>query len=205
MQFAKSFFPTECQKRRSDDFFSTDFDVDDDVGDYIYVDEEESYEELPTAQPLVRDSDYVRAGGPNPSWFQRGREGGRHGNVDKFFTINGNPFWPFGFGGGSRKKPRAPPRDSGQKKILVGDSGLCGTGSCEFVLFCMVGGGRFTGGCGGLLYGCCERPDTLQSHQVAHKVREKQKVRQVHSQIFPRKAGENTSLAILVGHWKTRT
>ena len=132
---------------------------------------DEGAEFLPTAQPLVRDSDYVRVGGPNPSWFQRGREGhGRHGNVDKFFSIGGNPFWPFSLGGGARK-PRPPPRDNGQKKILVGDSGQCGTGSCEFVLLCMLGGGRLTGGCGGLLYGCCERPGTLQPIQVAHKVR----------------------------------
>ena len=159
-----------------EDFFTTDdvfgADDDDDVGDYIYVDDDVS-EELPSALPLVRDSDYIRASGPNPpEWFQRGREGhNRHGNVDKFFTIggSGNPFWPFGFGSG--RKPRPPPRDNGQKKILVGDSGLCGTGKCEFVLACMLAGGKFTGGCGGFLYGCCERPGTLQSFQVAQKVR----------------------------------
>ena len=159
------------------DFFATDDvfggDDDDDVGDYIYVDDDVS-EELPSALPLVRDSDYIRASGPNPpEWFQRGREGhNRHGNVDKFFTIgSGNPFWPFGFGSGGGRKPRPPPRDNGQKKILVGDSGLCGTGKCEFVLACMLAGGKFTGGCGGFLYGCCERPGTLQSFQVAQKVR----------------------------------
>ena len=150
-------------------------DGDEDDSDYIYVDDGGA-ESLPTAQPLVRDSDYVRVGGPNPSWFQRGREGpGRglrgHGNVDKFFSIGGsNPFWPFSLGAPRKPRPLPPPRDNGQKKILVGDNGQCGTGSCEFVLLCMLGGGRLTGGCGGFLYGCCERPGTLQSYQVAHKV-----------------------------------
>ena len=58
------------------------------------------------------------------------------------------------------RKPPPPQRNrSPAPKAFVGDQHQCGTGSCEFFLFCWLSGGRMEGSCGGFLFSCCLRPD----------------------------------------------
>ncbi|ROT73483.1 Serine proteinase stubble [Penaeus vannamei] len=45
------------------------------------------------------------------------------------------------------------------KRLFLGDQSLCYSGSCEFFLFCWLGGGLIDGGCGGFLFACCSRPN----------------------------------------------
>ena len=58
-----------------------------------------------------------------------------------------------------RRKPNRP-----RQKFFVGDPSQCITGSCEFFLFCWLGGGVVEGDCGGFLMSCCNRPN-----KVGHK------------------------------------
>ena len=57
--------------------------------------------------------------------------------------------------------PQTVPRNSqsAPSKTFVGDQHQCGVGSCEFFLFCWLGGGIIEGNCGGFLFSCCLRPD----------------------------------------------
>ena len=62
-----------------------------------------------------------------------------------------------------------PPRQKtspAHPKFFVGDQHQCGTGSCEFVLFCWLSGGIIDGACGGFLYACCLRPDGGRNSEV---------------------------------------
>ena len=69
----------------------------------------------------------------------------------------------FGPSGSSRRRPPT-------KKLLVGDQHRCGVGQCEFFLFCWLGGGVVSGGCGGFLFACCQRPHTLGSEVYVKQV-----------------------------------
>ena len=73
---------------------------------------------------------------------------------------------------GKNRKPTpsatrpSPPAGSGSNrnrspapKAFVGDQHQCGTGSCEFFLFCWLSGGQIEGSCGGFLFACCLRAD----------------------------------------------
>ena len=62
----------------------------------------------------------------------------------------------------------SPPRKTSpaHPKFFVGDQHQCGTGSCEFVLFCWLSGGIIDGACGGFLYACCLRPDGGRNSEV---------------------------------------
>ena len=115
----------------------------------------------------VRDDDFYTRGGPNPSATWGGSSHGSHEGADKFWTVSSqrSPFWfPF------RPIPRPPRKSPPQKKLLVGDQGYCGTGSCEFFLFCMLGGGVVESGCGGFLFACCQRPGQVGSDVIASRV-----------------------------------
>ena len=113
----------------------------------------------------VRDEDFYERGGPNPTWG--GSSHGSYENTDKFWTVSGqrSPFW-FPFRPIPRPQRQSPPK----KKLLVGDQGYCGTGSCEFFLFCMLGGGVVESGCGGFLFACCHRPGQVGSDVIAQRV-----------------------------------
>ena len=114
----------------------------------------------------VRDDDFYTRGGPNPTWG--GASHGSFENTDKFWTVSGqrSPFWfPF-----RPIPPRQQRHGPPKKKLLVGDQGYCGTGSCEFFLFCMLGGGVVESGCGGFLFACCQRPNQVGSDVIASRV-----------------------------------
>lgn len=99
-------------------------------------------------------------------------------NDDKFWGGPSPFFFPdFGFGRPSRpvsaasvKRPfrrHRPPAP----KTFVGDQHQCSTGSCEFFLFCWLGGGIIQGNCGGFLFACCLRPDGgRNSEAIVEKV-----------------------------------
>ena len=120
----------------------------------------------------VHDEDfYTRGdtrGGPSPSATWGGSSHGSYEGSDKFWSVSGqrSPFWfPF------RSLPPRPKRHSApKKKLLVGDQGYCGTGSCEFFLFCWLGGGIIEGGCGGFLFACCHRSGQIGADKIAEKV-----------------------------------
>ena len=73
---------------------------------------------------------------------------------------------PSHFGSPARPSRRRPPT----KKLLVGDQHKCGVGQCEFFLFCWLGGGVVSGGCGGFLFACCQRPNSLGSEVYVKQV-----------------------------------
>ena len=151
-------------------------------------------ETLPKPLHLVRDDDF-RIGGPNPVSFW----------IDPSFWGRGPPSWgqsggggfggrPYGArpqhhhnggGGGLRGRRQRPPK----KKFFVGDQHQCGAGSCEFFLFCWMSGGIVSGGCGGFLFACCQRPATVGSEvylkQVSPKRLQKYGGKKGH---FPRSA-----------------
>lgn len=135
-----------------------------DRGSYEYEYVDDAAEVLPAPQPLVRDEDFFLQQGPSADATWPLRQSGDRPR-DKFFNLNGrSPFWfPFG---------SPPPRrdDVPKKKLLVGDQEQCGTGSCEFLLFCMLGGGTPQGACGGLLFACCQRPGAPTRETVIEKV-----------------------------------
>ena len=117
-------------------------------------------------------------GGPNPFFFPdfgfgRPRQVSvsavrpvpfRHRPTSTSVSGTGNP--------GKNRKPTpsatrpSPPAGSGSNrnrspapKAFVGDQHQCGTGSCEFFLFCWLSGGQIEGSCGGFLFACCLRAD----------------------------------------------
>lgn len=47
-----------------------------------------------------------------------------------------------------------------RQRLIWGDSAQCYSGSCEFFLFCWLGGGLIEKGCGGFLFACCQRQTT---------------------------------------------
>ncbi|ODM91975.1 Serine proteinase stubble [Orchesella cincta] len=47
-----------------------------------------------------------------------------------------------------------------RQRFIWGDSAQCYSGSCEFFLFCWLGGGLIEKGCGGFLFACCQRQTT---------------------------------------------
>ena len=101
-------------------------------------------EYLPSASALVSKDQYQY--GPSPdSWNTHERF---------FFTLPGF----------RRRAP--PPRD----KFFVGDQSQCLTGSCEFFLFCWLGGGIVEGGCGGFMMSCCNRPNTVGHKAIVTQV-----------------------------------
>ncbi|CAG7822522.1 unnamed protein product, partial [Allacma fusca] len=46
------------------------------------------------------------------------------------------------------------------RRLIFGDASSCYSGSCEFFLFCWLGGGLIEKGCGGFLFACCQRPSS---------------------------------------------
>jgi len=156
------------------------YDNDDDGSEFAFHDEESSEEYY--SPHLVRES---VDGGPNPVGFW----------LDpSFWTGGGGGGWgPFG-GRPQRRPPkhrprpprhrpfpssfghhRPPPSSQGKrfpprKKTFVGDQHQCSTGSCEFFLFCWLGGGVVKGGCGGFLFACCQRPQALGHDVVLARV-----------------------------------
>ncbi len=68
-----------------------------------------------------------------------------------------------------RRRPPPPPPPS-HDKFFVGDPSQCTTGSCEFFLFCWLGGGVVEGGCGGFLQSCCNRPNQVGAKTIVTQV-----------------------------------
>lgn len=113
------------------DFFGDDEDFFGELND-------DSFEEfLPSASALVSKDDFRH--GPSPDAWNT--------NERFFFTLPGF----------THRRRAPPPRD----KFFVGDQAQCLTGSCEFFLFCWLGGGIVEGGCGGFMMSCCNRPNTV--------------------------------------------
>jgi len=111
----------------------------DDFDDF-FSNEENIFEEFPpSASALVSNDDFRY--GPHPqSW---------NNQYERFFFTRPQ----------RRRKPHRP-----RQKLFVGDPSQCTTGSCEFFLFCWLGGGVVEGDCGGFLMSCCNRPN-----KVGHK------------------------------------
>ena len=123
-------------------------------------------EKLPVPQHLVRDEDVIRFGGPSPDGLWS----------DEKFWGGGLPqFFGGAFGGNNNNNNhpqvhRQPPPsrqgvrrpqvgvDHPKKRQFVGDQHQCGSGSCEFFLFCWISGGVVEGSCGGFVFACCKRP-----------------------------------------------
>jgi hypothetical protein len=151
------------------------------VDDLDTLDREEP---LPKPEHLVRDADVFRFGGPSADglWSDEKFWGGS--GLPHFF---GNAFGSGGGNGGARPPPfRGHPQGSGhvarrphqvgdqpKKRMVVGDQHQCGSGSCEFFLFCWLSGGVVEGGCGGFLFACCKRPQAQDygSKIIAAQVR----------------------------------
>jgi hypothetical protein len=154
-------------------------------------------EALPQAAALVQDRSFQVQNGANefgPNTAVNSWTAASTNTDDKFWTGGPSPFFfpDFGFGRPrqvsasavrpfrhSRPKPEVvhrkppPPRNrSPAPKAFVGDQHQCGTGSCEFFLFCWLSGGRIEGSCGGFLFACCLRPDGggRNSEAIAEKV-----------------------------------
>lgn len=132
-------------------------------------------EVLPAPQSLVRDDDYGEGGGPNPVGFW----------IDSSFWGSAPMWGPFGGrplgggngggGGGHISRPirqQQRKRSRPKKKFFVGDQHQCGTGTCEFFLFCWLSGGIIEGGCGGFLFACCQRPHAVGSDVIVQRVSE---------------------------------
>ena len=136
-------------------------------------------ESLPVPEALVTDKDYkVSSGGDNHNVW----------SDEKFWGSGPSPFFfpnifapprpsaavvrPFrGHHLPISQHPplhSSPPRKTSpaHPKFFVGDQHQCGTGSCEFVLFCWLSGGIIDGACGGFLYACCLRPDGGRNSEV---------------------------------------
>ena len=99
---------------------------------------------LPSASALVSKDEYQHQ--PEPDAWNT--------NERFFFTLPGF----------RRRAP--PPRD----KFFVGDQAQCLTGTCEFFLFCWLGGGIVEGGCGGFMMSCCNRPNTVGHKTIVLQV-----------------------------------
>ena len=122
------------------DFFGDDEDFFGELND-------DSFEEfLPSASALVSKDDFRH--GPSPDAWNT--------NERFFFTLPGF----------SHRRRAPPPRD----KFFVGDQAQCLTGSCEFFLFCWLGGGIVEGGCGGFMMSCCNRPNTVGHKTIVLQV-----------------------------------
>jgi hypothetical protein len=118
-------------------------------------------EARPSASRLVRDRDFeVRSNAQHNVWS------------DEKFWGGPSPFFFPSFGlGPSRPAVRPFRRRQPAPKLFVGDQHQCATGSCEFFLFCWLGGGLIEGACGGFLFACCQRPDGGKaSEAIAAKV-----------------------------------
>ncbi len=122
---------------------------------------EDELEELPSPARLIRDDDFNQGSGPSPTQFW---------SDEKFWGGRSPFFFPFG-------RPPPPRRPHGihrgqNPKVFVGDQHQCGTGSCEFFLFCWMSGGLIEGSCGGFLFACCQRPDAggPNSQAIVNKV-----------------------------------
>ena len=120
--------------------------------------------------------------GPNPVgfWLDSNFWGsGGRGHTSSSSSSSWGPF------GGRPSRPRRPqhhrpapaPRpfrsspSCPRKKIFVGDQHQCSTGSCEFFVFCWLGGGIVESACGGFLFACCTRPtDTRNTEAVVARV-----------------------------------
>ena len=122
-------------------------------------------ETLPQAEPLIENKNYQVT-----SWS---------GNNDDKLWGGGGPspfFFPdFGFTRARPvpasvvrpyRRPFHPPPQTSAPKTFVGDQHQCATGSCEFFLFCWLGGGLIEGSCGGFLFACCQRPDGGRNSEV---------------------------------------
>ena len=141
------------------------------------LENESDSEALPAAQPLVQDRDFQVNqfpltnwdddkvwGGPSPFFFPDFAGFLRPRPVPAS-AVRPQPF---------RRKPPPPPRTprNPAPRLFVGDQHQCGVGSCEFFLFCWLGGGIIEGNCGGFLFSCCLRPDGggRNSEILANKV-----------------------------------
>ncbi len=158
---------------------------------------DEDAESLPLPLRLVRESSYEGEedefgdGGPSPVgfWIDPTFWGRRPGSGGRWGPFGGRPRRPpkrrprpppprpqqhheFDFGGFSHSPP--PPRKHSRqpphKKLFVGDQHQCSTGSCEFFLFCWLGGGIIEGGCGGFLFACCQRPRSVGTDVIVARV-----------------------------------
>ena len=169
----------------------------------------------PTNQPALPPATQVLRGGspgsgPNPVGFWLDNDFWTTGSLSSG-SPPGSPSWgPFGgrptsglrpprphhsrpsssfpashaFGGG---RPTSHRRRPPTKKLLVGDQHKCGVGQCEFFLFCWLGGGVVSGGCGGFLFACCQRPNSLGSEvyvkQVSPQKRQSHMMSQIRSDV----------------------
>jgi len=135
-------------------------------------------EPLPRPEHLVRDADVIRFGGPSAEglWSDEKFWGG---GLPNFFgsAFGGNPARPpfRGHNPSTGHVARRPHQvgDQPKKRMVVGDQHQCGSGSCEFFLFCWLSGGLVEGGCGGFLFACCKRPQAQDygSKVIAAQVR----------------------------------
>ena len=131
-------------------------------------------ERLPRPQHLIRDEDVFRYGGPNADGLW---------SDEKFWGPGIPQFFGSAFGGNPSPRPasaqrhggavRRPPQvrsDQPKKRQVVGDQHQCGSGSCEFFLFCWLSGGTVEGTCGGFVFACCKRPQLYQNYEESPKV-----------------------------------
>ena len=142
-----------------------------DTLDNLEDESNDNEERLPIPQHLVRDEDVFRYGGPSPDglWSDDKFWGaGIPGFFGSAFGSNPPPR-PQRHGGGSRRPPQVR-HDQPKKRQFVGDQHQCGTGSCEFFLFCWLSGGVVDGGCGGFVFACCKRPQQFQNYDESPKV-----------------------------------
>ena len=140
--------------------------------------QQQRQERLPVPQHLVRDEDVFRFGGPSPDglWSDEKFWGG---GLPQFFggAFGGNnqhhqqarPAAPPQRHGGGKRRPQVGPNEL-KKRQFVGDQHQCGSGSCEFFLFCWLSGGVVEGGCGGFVFSCCKRPTAAAAsyHEPAY-------------------------------------
>jgi len=116
--------------------------------DDFYEDEEDELEDedglMPSASALVSKDDFRHGLSPE-SWGSQERF---------FFTVP------------QQRRRRPPPPPPTHDKFFVGDQSQCSTGSCEFFLFCWLGGGVVEGGCGGFLQSCCNRPNQVGAKTI---------------------------------------
>ena len=103
-----------------------------------------------------------------------------------FFSVHRHGLGPESWAGGSQERffftlphqqqqqspprRRRPPANGPHDKFFVGDQSQCATGSCEFFLFCWLGGGVVEGGCGGFLQSCCNRPNQVGAKTIVTQV-----------------------------------
>ena len=122
------------------------------------------------------DSDFWRgsssspspSSGPPSSWGPfGGRPVRRPRPAKRPSPSSSSSFGPFVGHASSNSPPR---RSRPKKKLFVGDQHQCTSGSCEFFVFCWISGGTMSGGCGGFLFTCCQRPQAVGTHTILARV-----------------------------------